>query len=179
MAFNFDLEAATNQIATIERTMLATLPSAGTLAPTTVYDHLQSPGIVPDADLPAIVHVPHFPGPADGVPSGARTAHNLYSAQQTVDSLFLILEALPEQNQFQDAFGIAVSFATEYYNAFLNDTAKGTLIQASNAQDYQLRFPDGNLTLAIRTWPPVSPGQAQKQYWSYMFNHYFRIESCN
>lgn len=179
MPFNFDLEAGTNQIATIERAITATLPSTSTLSPTTVYDYNEEPNQVQDSDLPAILHIQRFPGISDTAPPGGEIANGYYSAQVTIESVFLVLEAIPEADQFMDAFGITKAFAIEIYNAFFNRTNYTSLVNAMNAIDYQLRFPDAQQTVGIRAWPPVGLPQAQKQYWSYSYLHYFKVEGCN
>ena len=163
MAFGFDLEAAIDAIAVIERAI--TTPTPGI---TTSYGYNSNPGEITDVSLfPAVVHVNRGAVPPDGGFADMRMTTSGYYVAYDVDSIAMIIEIVPQQYPADE--GTANLFWKSITEAFLNATSKRSLAEDSGADEY--RFVLGSPSYGVVSWPLVQP--PQKQYWGYTYTHRF------
>lgn len=163
MAFGFDLEAAVNAVAILERAISTPTPGI-----TTSYGFNANPGEITDVSLfPAIVHVNRgFVVPDGGFPDMQVTRGGYYVGYD-VDSIAMIIEVVPEQYPGDE--GTANLFWKSIAETFLNLTNKTSLATDSGADEY--RFISGGPSYGLVTWPLMQP--PLRQYWGYTYTHRF------
>lgn len=163
MTFPFDLEAAIDSVAILERAIA--IPTPGI---TTSYGYNSNPNEITDVSLfPAIVHVNRgFVNP-DGVQADMRIVPGGYYVAYEIDSIAMIIEIVPEQ--FPGDEGTANLFWKSILETFLNMTNKTSLATDSGAQEY--RLVPGSPSYGIVSWPPVQP--PIHRYWGFTYTHKF------
>ena len=163
MAFGFDLEAAIDAIAVIERGI--TTPTPGI---TTSYGYNSNPNEITDvSSFPAVVHVNRGPVPPEGGFADMRMTTSGYYVAYDIDSIAMIIEIVPQQYPSDE--GTANLFWKSITEAFMNATVKRSLAEDSKADEY--RFALGSPSYGVVSWPLVQP--PQKQYWGYTYTHRF------
>ena len=164
MAYNFDLEAATDQIVTLE-TAIAT-PSPGI---TTVYAFNSTPSEITDPQLlPAIIHVNRGPLTAfDGgaIPGQITTA--TWNIAYDIESILLVIEA--KAGKFAPDEAASNLFWKPILETFMNRTNSIALARAANAHTYACIL--GSPSYGLQSWPPVDP--PVRMYWAYTYTHRF------
>jgi hypothetical protein len=163
VSFDFDLEAAVNAIATLERAI--TTPEAGI---TTSYGYNLNPNEVTDpADFPAVVHVHRGPVAPEGGTPEMRLTPGGYYVGYDVESIAMILEIVP--TKFPADEGTANLYWKSILETFQSPTNKSSLATDAGATEY--RFFLGTPSYGIVTWPPLSP--PIHNYWGYTYIHRF------
>lgn len=165
MGFNFDLEAAIDQIATLEAAI--SLPTPGI---TNAYGYGSNPIIIDDpTDLPAVVHVPMGPqyttNPAQ---SGLVATRGAYQLSYQIRSIALLIEVVPKK--YPDDENAVTGFWETIVEAFLSYTNRVTLTSATGAHTYNLSFPAQSY--GVKEWPPA-PIVPYKSYWGLEYIHTF------
>jgi hypothetical protein len=165
MSWDFDLEAAINQIATFEDAITAPTPGI-----TNSYTYGNNPVEITDVTaLPAVVHVPLGPSSAGGNPQGTLT-RDTYHLTYRVQSLLLTLE--PVLDQYPGDETASNLFWKSVAEKFFNYDNRVTLVNAAGAppvHTYHLEFPARSYD--VRAWPPRS----HKEYWSLEYIHVFTL----
>lgn len=165
MAFGLDVEAAINSIATLEAAIVT--PSPGI---TNAYTFGNNPvQFTAGSALPAVVHVSRGPVATN------IEAFNSFEAAFDIDSIMLIMEALPDGYPGDEAESIV--FWPAICDTFLNLTNQSTIIAAAGATGYDMLFNDLP-SFDVRPWPPL-PGTAIKWFWSFQYTHRFTTENKN
>ena len=162
MAFDFDLEAAINAIATLEAAI--TTPTPGV---TNAYTYGANPVEISDLSaLPAVVHIPEGVSTAVDGEQGTITRAT-YQMVYNIRSIMLVLQAVPDQYPADEtASGLFWKSLTE---TFFNYDNRVTLTSSANAHSYYCTFPARSYD--IRAYPPLSGDY--KLYWSYEYTHSF------
>ena len=163
MTFSFDLEAAINAIATLERAISTPTPGI-----TTSFGYNLNPSEITDVSLfPAIVHINRGPVNPDGVQADMRITPGGYYVAYDIDSIAMIIETVPEQ--FPGDEGASNLFWKSILETFLNATNKSSLATDSGSLEY--RFTPGDPSYGIVSWPPVQP--PLHRYWGFTYTHRF------
>ncbi|GIK36565.1 MAG: hypothetical protein BroJett011_03980 [Chloroflexota bacterium] len=164
MAFSFNLQAAVNAIAALERAIPA--PSGG--AAITAYNVNANPAKLETPDLlPVVVHLPL--GPRTEAPGDipGHMGSGVYALSYEIASLLLIIEAIPGGYPADEA--AANLYWQGVCQAFFNRTNAINLCTAAGAHTYACSFPENSYL--VRSWPPLS--EAPGYYWSLKYTHRF------
>lgn len=165
MSFDFDLEAAINQIAALEDAI--TTPTPGII---NAYTYGNNPTEIPDplADLPAVVHIPLGPQTAaPGGQSGLLTLTGTYQLSYQIQSTILFLETVLKQYPAEEKASNLIW--KEVCETFFNFANRETLVAAAVAHTYRFEFPARSY--AVRPWPPLPT--STHFYWSLQYTHTF------
>jgi len=167
MSWNFDLEAAINQIATFEQAI--TTPTPGIV---NSFNYGLNPSeINAVTDLPAVVHIPLGPQlAAGGSPSGRLSGRSTFEAIYTVQSTMLLVQTVLGQYPAEES--ASNLFWKQVFDKFLNFDNQLTLATAADVHTYNIEFATPSYT--VRPWPPVP--NSTLFYWSLQYNHIFKFE---
>jgi hypothetical protein len=166
VAFGFDLEAAIDQIATLE--VAISTPGPGIV---TAYGYGENPSSVPLSALPAIVHVPLGPTSEFLDIQSGLASYGSFGLSFDIYSRALIIEAIPGKYPSDDE--AANLFWEPIAETFFSLTNHAALASAANADNYTCIFDEQSYQ--PRIWPPI-PG-SDKWYWSFQYIHRFMFES--
>ena len=165
MTFNFDLEAATNEIAAME--LEITLPAPGIV---NAYDFGLN-DLKPDPiDLPAALHL-ELGVNSDGGPwSDGPLTLDTFSITHIVQSRLLLYEIIADEPEVVSRTLLNDLWrpVLEKFNSF---DAIERLTAASGALDYRVLIPSPSFLRVA--WPYNA--ELVKVYWAMQYDHYFRI----
>jgi len=164
MAFTFDLEAAINQIASLEDAISTPTPGI-----TNSYTYGNNPVEITDVTaFPAIVHIPLGPTTEAANPQN-RITHQTYQLGYQIQSTALLVESVKDQYPGDDT--ASNLFWKSIAEVFWNYDNRITLVSAAGAgvNTYRCEFPARSYQ--PRPWPPTP--QANHFYWSLQYTHTF------
>lgn len=164
MSYDFDLEAAIDNIATLEAAIATPTPGV-----TNSYGYNSNPVEITDLSaLPAIVHVPLGPQTeGEGAVPGLMAVRGNYQLSYEIYSRLLVIEAVPDQYPADE--GVANLFWKSVAETFFNYDNAVTLTNAASAHTYACIFPPQSYQ--PRRWPPVPT--STHWYWSLQYVHRF------
>lgn len=160
MSYTFDLEAAIDQIATMEAAI--NTPAPGIV---TAYGYNENPAVITNVSLfPAVVHVPLGPANFEQV-----VVNYSWGAVFEVYSRVLFIEArhdkYPADENANNKLWLPI------VEKFVSPTGRSDLVTASGAFSYECVFLPNSY--GVRPWPPVK--DAPNVYWSLQYTHRFYI----
>jgi hypothetical protein len=165
MSWDFDLEAAINQIATFEDAI--TTPTPGVK---NAYTYGNNPVEITDPTaLPAVVHVPLGPQTAaPGSQPGLLALTGTYQLEYQIQSTMLILETVLDQYPGEES--ASNLFWKSVAEKFFNYDNRVTLVAqaGTNVHTYRLDFPARSYD--VRPWPQAGNVHF---YWSLQYTHTF------
>ena len=164
----FDLAAATNKIAELERTVVTNPPTI-TEGIVTSYDYGLDPvKALTDDKVPAIVHKATGPSDLVGV------TQTLFNATFTIESRALLYPDIPGQpNIIEQHTGIEAELWGPLVALFMNRQNTFDLCTVSTALSYTLELPENSF---IRIGWPVNSNNV---YWGFRYLHKFTVQnSC-
>lgn len=165
MTYNFDVEAATNELADMEREIIA--PAPGVI---TAYDFGENNFSPSPGDLPAAIHLEMGPNTASDIWLGGPLTTDSFSMSFLISSRLLLYEIVADEAEkvsrdlLRDLWGPIVS-------KFLLVSSIQRLTAASDAIDY--RFQMANPSFVRMPWPYAS--ELVKVYWALQYDHFFRV----
>lgn len=164
MGYPFNLEAAIDAIAALERAM----PAPAGLAAISATDYGQNPPEIGGPDeLPLVVHLPLGPNTAEGGAIPGLVATGQYALSYDIASLLLIIEAIP--GGYPEDEAAASPYWLPVCQTFFNRANAISLATAAGALSYACVFPENSYQ--IRAWPPLSDSPAH--FWSIRYTHRF------
>ncbi len=161
MTTTFDVEAATNAIAALERTI--TTPSPGIISS---YDYGTEPIEFDNDEVPAVVHIERGPSNVD------RLGAAIYMATFEIESRVLLIQDVAQQVPLEPKT-LQADLWLPLFNLFETDTAKATLTAASGAFDYFCQWDNPSFTRG--DWPIFSNNF--KVYWLIRYLHIFTFQN--
>jgi len=163
MPVSFDVIAATNAIATIERTVVS--PAPGIIAS---YDYGQDPLDFDSDQIPAIIHIERGPDTTEN----GRVGAGIFFANFTIESRVLLIKDVASQPPLEPKLLLAGLYLP-LFDLFQTDNAKNTLTQASNAFDYVCTWESPSFSRG--DWPIFS--DSYKRYWLLRYTHNFMFQN--
>ena len=165
MAVTFDVVAATNAIAALERTVTTPLPGI-----ITSFNYGAEPNDFTSEEVPAIVHLERGP---DTTTIG-RLGPGIFHATFGIESRVLLIKEVPGLRSL-DPKTLLADLYLPLYTLFQTDAAKESLSIASGAFDYECIWESPSFTRG--DWPIFS--QDYKQYWIIRYTHTFTFQNEN
>ena len=167
MSFDFDLEAAINQIAALETAI--TTPTPGIINSYTYGNNPVEINAV--ADFPAIPHIPLGPVIEAGGQQQGLISTTTYQLGYQIQSTALFVETVQDQYPAEET--ASNLFWKSICEVFFNHDNRVTLVTAAGTgcHSYRLEFPARSYN--VRPWPPTP--QSTHFYWSLQYTHIFTI----
>lgn len=160
----FNVIEATNAIAAIERTVTTPLPGI-----VNSFNYGADPVDFDFEDVPAIVHIERGP---DSSALGKVGLTNLYMADFFIESRVLLIQDIVGQPPLEGKQLLADLYVP-LFSLFSEQTARETILNASNAMDYEVIWEQPSFTRG--DWPIFS--NDYKRYWIIRYLHRLRMQN--